>query len=109
MSYKVKWDNQRIVELNEYILEKMNKHEKDKTGVIEIDSDTSYKQKGKRGKYPDSESSSKIKPSSHKERQKYISDSSESDQKLRKKKYKPYEEISEELKKIKPPMFNREA
>ena len=94
MSYKVKGDNQRIVELNEYLLEKMNKHEKDKTGVMKIDSDTSYKHKGKRGKYPNSKSSSEIKPKSRKERRRYISDSSGSDKKPRKNKYKPYEEIS---------------
>ena len=77
MSYKVKWDNQRIVELNEYLLEKMNKHEKDKTGVIKIDSDTSYKHKGKKGKCHDSESSLKTKPRSRKKRQRYISDNSD--------------------------------
>ena len=42
-------------------------------------------------------------------RYKYISDSSESDRKPRRRKYKPYEEISGEFKKIKPPMFNEEV
>ena len=102
----VKQDNQRILELNEYPLDKMNKQEKDKRSVIENDSEnTSFKHKGKRSKYPDNESSSEIKPRSRKERQRYISDS---DRKPRKNKYKPYEEIYGELKKIKPPMFNGE-
>ena len=52
----VKQDNQRILELNEYLLDKMNKQEKDKPSVIETDlENTSYKHKGKRSKYPDSE------------------------------------------------------
>ena len=58
----MKQDKQIILELNEYLLDKMNKQEKDKRRVIETDSDTSYKHKGKRGKYHDSESSSEIKP-----------------------------------------------
>ena len=56
----VKQDSQRISELNEYLLDKMNKQEKDKRGVIETYSDISYQHKGKRGKYLDSESSSEI-------------------------------------------------
>ena len=64
------------------------------------------KHKGKRGKYPDSESSSEVKPRSRREIQIYISDSSDSDRRPRKKKYKPYEKISKEFKKIKPPMFD---
>ena len=43
------------------------------------------------GRYPDSEYSSEVKPRSRRERQRYISDSTESDQKPRKNKYKPYE------------------
>ena len=39
----------------------------------------------------------------------YTSESSESDRKPRRRKYKPYEEIYEEFKKIKPPMFNGEV
>ena len=106
----VKQDNHRILELNEYPLDKMNKQEKDKRSVIENDSEnTSYKPKGKRSKYPENESSSEIKPRSQRERERYISDSSDSDRKPRKNKYKPYKEIYGEFKKIKPPMFNQEA
>ena len=68
----VRQDNQRILELNEYLLDKMNKEEKYKRAVIETEFDTSYKPKLKRGKYPDIESSSEIRPRSHKERQIYI-------------------------------------
>ena len=42
-------------------------------------------------------------------RNNYISDSSESDYKPRRSKYKPYEEIYGEFKKIKPPIFNGEV
>ena len=45
----------------------------------------------------------------HRGRYKYTSESSESDRRPRKRKYKPYEEISGEFKKIKPPMFNGEV
>ena len=69
----------------------------------------SNKRKEKKTINPDSESSSKVKSRSHMETKRYISDSNESDQKPRRKKYKPYEAISGEFKKIKPPMFNGEA
>ena len=103
----VKQDNQRILELNKYLYDKMNKQEKYKRSVIETDSkNTSYRHKGQRSKYPDSESSSEIKTRSRRERQRYTSDNSECDQKPTKNKYKPYEDIFGEFKKIKPPMFN---
>ena len=69
----------------------------------------SYKHKGKKEKYSNSESSSKVNARSHRGRYKYTSDSSESDRKPRRRKYIPYEEISREFKKIKPPMFNGEV
>ena len=53
----IRQDNQRILELNEYLLDKMNKQEKDRRSVIRTECDTSYKPKGKRRKYPNSESS----------------------------------------------------
>ena len=88
----------------------MNKHEKDKRSVIKTDSETtSYKHKGKMGKYPESESSLEVNPRSRRERQRYISDNSESDWKPRRKKYKPYKEISGEFKKLYPPIFNGEV
>ena len=106
----MKQDNQRILELNEYLLDKMNKQEEDEWSVIETNSEnTSYKHKWKISKYRDSESSSEIKPRSCRERKRYISDTNESDRKPRRKKYKPYEEISREFKKINPSMFKGEA
>ena len=90
----VKQDNQRILELNEYLLDRMNNQEKDKRSATNIDSKTTiYKHKGKRKTYSDSETSSEIKPRLRRERQTYISDNSEGDKKQRRNKYKPYEEI----------------
>ena len=57
----------------------------------------SYKHKGNKEKYSDSESFSEVNARSCKGRYNYISDSSEGDRKPRRRKYKPYEEISGEL------------
>ena len=55
----MKQDNQIILELNEYLLDKMNKQEKDKRSAIEIDSKTtSYKHKEKRVEYSNRKTSS---------------------------------------------------
>ena len=106
----MKQDNQRILYLNEYLVDRMNNQEKYRRSSIKNDSETTtYKHKGKRENYSNSETSSEVKPRSHRERQIHISDYSESDRKPRRKKYKPYEDISGEFKKIKPPMFNGEA
>ena len=71
----------------------------------------SYKSKGKKLKFSDNESnsSSGIKVRLHKEKYKYSSESSDRDSSPKKRKYKPYEEISGEFKKIKPPMFKGEV
>ena len=88
----VKINNSIILELNQMLLDKIHNKGKDKRNVYETDSKTmSYKHKRKKDKYFDSESSSLVKTRSCRERHKYISDSSESDQKPRRKKYKPYE------------------
>ena len=102
----------RQQELNHISLEKIHNRGKDKNKEYETDSGTiSYKRKGKKLKfsYSESKSSSGVKVRSHKENYKYNSESSESVRGPRKRKYKPYEEISGEFKKIKPPMFNREV
>ena len=67
--------------------------------------------KGKKLKLSDNESnsSSGINVRSHKGKYKYSSESSDNDSGPRKRKYKPYEEISGEFKNIKPPMFNGEV
>ena len=97
----VKIDNERILEMNQMLLDNMHKRGIDKRNVYEIDSETSYKHKGKKEKYSDSESSSEVNARSHKGRYKYISDSSESDHKPSRRKYKPYKEIFGEFKKNK--------
>ena len=45
----------------------------------------------------------------HRGRYKYTSESSKRDRRPRKRKYKPYEDISREFRKINPPMFNKEV
>ena len=45
----------------------------------------------------------------HREKHKYSNESSDSNNNPKKRKYKPYEEISGDFKKIKPPMFNGEV
>ena len=106
----VKIDNERIMEIIQMLLDKMHNIGKDKRNVYETDSKTtSYKHKWKKEKYFDSESSSEVNARSHRGRYKYISESSEGNCKPRKRKYKPYEEISGKFKKIKPPMFNGEV
>ena len=65
----VKHDNERILELNEIQLDKIHNREKDKRNDIENDFETtSYKHKGKKAKYPDSESSSEVKTRSRRNR-----------------------------------------
>ena len=74
------------------LIGKMHNRWKDKINVYEIGSETmSYKHKGKKDKYYDSESSLKDNASSHRGRYKYISDIRESDNKPKRRKYKPYE------------------
>ena len=57
----------------------------------------------------ESSSSSKVYGDPHKKNYQYTSDSSEDNYHTRKIKFKPYEEISGEFKKIKPPTFNGET
>ena len=101
----IKIDSERIMQMDQMLLYKM--HNK---GKYETDSQTmSYKHKGKKSKYSNSESSSEVNSSSDRGRYTYISDSSGGGSKPRRRKYKPYEEISGEFKKINPPMFNGEV
>ena len=51
----VKIDNERILEMNQMLLDKMHNGGKDKINVYKTDSETtSYKHKGKKEKYSDS-------------------------------------------------------
>ena len=95
-------------ELNKILLDKIHNGCKDKTKDHETESRTiSYKCKGNKLEFSDSESKSSlgIKVRSHKEKYKCSREWSDNGSGPRKMKYKPYEEISREFKKIKPPMF----
>ena len=55
----VKQDNQRILELNEFLLDKINNQEKGKRSAIETDFETKiYKHKEKRAEYSNRKTSS---------------------------------------------------
>ena len=103
--------NERILraqeELNQILLEKFQSEGKDK----QIGSgNTSKQHKSKRSKHSkiESSSSSEIHGDLHRKNRQYSSDSSEDNYHSRKRKYNPYEEISREFKKIKPPYLNKE-
>ena len=70
-----------------------------------------YQHKNKKSKQfkIESSSSSEVYGDPHKKNYQYTSDSSEDNHHTRKRKFKPYEEISGEFKKIKPPTFNGET
>ena len=90
----VKVDDERILELNQILLEKIHNRGKDKRNSYETDFESiSYKHKGKKLIFFDSESSSGFQVRSQRGIYKYTSESSESDCSPRKRKYKPYEEI----------------
>ena len=94
----IKEDSERIIraqeELNHILLDKIHNGGKDKRKEHETKSGiVSYKHKGKKLKFSDSESSSTVKVRLYKENYKYTSESSESNNGTRKRKYKPYEEI----------------
>ena len=95
-------------ELNQILLEKFQSEGKDKQIGFE---NTSYQHKSKNSKHSkiESSSSSKIYGDLCRKNCQYSSDNSEDNYHSRKKKYKPYEEIYGEFKKIKPPIFNRET
>ena len=71
----------------------------------------SYQHKSKKSKQFKIESSSsfEIYGDSHRKNRQYTSDSSEDNYHSRKRKFKAYQEISGEFKKIKPPTFNDET
>ena len=71
----------------------------------------SYQHKSKNSKHSkiESSSSSEIYGDSHRKKHQYFSDNGQDNYHSRKKKYKPYEEIYGEFKKIKPPNFNEET
>ena len=89
-------------------MEIFQNEEKDKQ--IESE-DMLYQHKNKKSKQfkIESSSSSEVYDDPHKKNYQYTSDSSEDNHHTRKRKFKPYEEISREFKKIKPPNFNGET
>ena len=86
-------------------MEIFHTEEKDKRTESE---DMGYQHKDKKTKQIKIESSSysEVYGDSHKQNFQYTSDSSEYNHHTRKRKFKPYKEISGEFKKIKPPTFN---
>ena len=67
-----------------------------------------YKCKVRKLEFSNHETESSSEESTKHSNEKYKDSSESSDNNQRKNKYKPYEEIIDEFKKIKPPMFNRE-
>ena len=88
-------------------MEKFRSEEKDKHIGFE---NMSYQHKSKKSKHSkiESSSSSEIYGDLHRKNRQYSSDNIEDNYHSRKNKYKPYEDISGEFKKIKPPTFNGE-
>ena len=112
----VKEDRERIQreweELNQILLDKLHNEGNDKRKGHEYEFGTiSYMRKGKKLEFYDNESNSSlgIKVRSHKEKHKYSRESSDSNNSPKKRKYKPYEEISGHFNKIKPLIFNGEV
>ena len=108
----IKKENERILraqeELNQILMERFHTEEKDKRTESE---DMGYQHKYKKTKQVKNECSSsfEVYGDLYKQNSHYTSDSSEDNRHTRKRKYKPYEEISGEFKKIKPPTFNGET
>ena len=103
----VKKENERILraqeELNQILIEIFQTEGRGKRANLE---DISYQRKYKNTKQTKKESSSSSEVFGDQCNSHSTSDSSEDNHHTRKRKYKPYEEISGEFKKIKPPTFN---
>ena len=108
---RVKKENERILraqeELDQIMMGKFHSEEKDKQIGSE---NTSYQHKIKKSKQFKIKSSLsfEIYGDSHGKNRQYTSDSSEYNYHSRKRKFKSYDEISGEFKKIKPPNFKGE-
>ena len=108
----VKKENKRILraqeELNQILMENFQSEAKYKLIGSE---NTSYQHKSKKSKHSKIKTSSsfEIYGDSHRKNHQYSSDSSEDNYHSRKRKFKPYEEISGEFKNIKPPNLNCET
>ena len=106
----VKRENERILraqqELNQILIERFQTEGRGRRTESE---DTSHQHKFKKMKHTKNESSSSSKVFGEKRNLHSTSDSSDDNHYTKKRKYKPYEEISGEFKKIKPPTFNGET
>ena len=103
----IKKENERILraqeELNKILTEIFHAEGSGKRADSE---DISYQHKYKKAKQTKNERSSSSEVFGDQRNFHSTSDSSEDNHHTRKRKYKPYEEISGEFKKIKPPTFN---
>ena len=93
-------------ELNQILIERFHTEEK---GKRDDSKDISYQHKHKKTKRIKNESSSSSEVFGEQRNSHSTSDSSEDNHHTRKRKYKPYEEISREFKNIKTPTFNGET
>ena len=73
-----------------------------------MEKNTPYKRKGRKLEFLKHEVESSNEESTRHNKEKHQDSRESSDSNKNKRKYKPYEEISGELKKMKPPMFNGE-
>ena len=106
----VKQENERILraqeELNQILIERFQTKGR---GRITESEDTSHQHKFKKIKHPKNEGNSSSKVFGEQHNLHSTSDSSDDNHYTKKRKYKPYEEISGEFKKIKPSTFNGET
>ena len=106
----IKRENERILraqeELNQILTEKF---QTEGMGRRTESEDTSHQRKSKKMKHTKTESSSSSEVFGEQRNYQSTSDSSDDNQYTKKRKCKPYEEIFEEFKKIKPPTFNEET
>ena len=103
----VKKDNERILktqeELNQILMEKFQSEGRSRRSES---GDVSHQRRSKNMKLTKTESNASSEVFNEQQSYHTTSDSSEAELYDRKKKYRPYEEISGEFKKIKPPTFN---
>ena len=106
----VKQENERFLrdqeDLNQILIEKFQTEGRGRSSESE---DASHQQKFKKMKHTKTESSSSSEVFGEQRNYHSTSDSSGDNLYTKTRKYKPYEEISGEFKKIKPPIFNGET
>ena len=109
---RVKEDNKHILkaqeQLNNVLLTKLHSNEKEKNKELKLNMEitTPYKCKVRKMEFSKNETESSSEESAKHETEKYKDSSESGDSNQKKNKYKSYEEISGEFKKMKHPMFN---